>query len=78
MKKRMKMEGSKAPVERVNLNRRKLKQEDLARGGKECLVQSVSFSAYVFSACAGWRGNLYLLLKKGCFFSAILPLFTTW
>lgn len=32
------MEGSKAPVERVSLNRRKLKQEDLPKGGKEWLV----------------------------------------
>lgn len=58
------MEGSKAPVERVSLNRRKLKQEDLPKEGKEWLLQSVSFSAYIFSACAGWRGNFYLLLKN--------------
>jgi len=53
VKKRMKMEGSKGPVGRVSLNRRKLKQEDLPKGGEESLVQAVSFSAYVFSACAG-------------------------
>lgn len=37
----MKMEGSKAPVERVSLNRRKLKQEGLSKGGKKWLVQSL-------------------------------------
>lgn len=35
----MKMEGNKALVERVSLNRKKLKQEDLSKGGKEGLVQ---------------------------------------
>lgn len=67
VKKRMKMEGSKAPVETVSLKRRKLKQDDLPKGGKEWLLQSVPFSAYVLSVCAGWGGNLYLLLKNVCF-----------
>lgn len=65
------MEGSKAPVERVSLNRRKLKREDLPKGGKEGLVQSVSLSPYVFPACAGQKVNLYLSLKKFFFFCNI-------
>lgn len=68
VKKRMKMEESKAPVERVTLNPRKLKREDLPRGGKGWLVQSASFPAYVLAACAGCRGNLSLPLKNVVFF----------
>lgn len=72
MKKRMKMEGSRVPVQRVSLNRRKLKQEDLPRGGKEWLVQSVSLFLHVFPAYAGVERQ-FLFVAKECFFSSILP-----
>lgn len=54
----MKMEGSKAPVERVSLNRRKLKQEGLSKGGKEWLVQSLFF------LCCMERKSLFVTKER--------------